>query len=146
MIRRPPRTTLSVTLFPYTTLFRSLRPLAHCSTTPQTARTLQYNASDRSNTGVQRLRPLAHCSTTPQTARTLQYNTSDRSHTAVQHLRPPAHCSTICWSTQIHGLKLYYLIRLEEIVYIRPLIAGITITIGVLRERSHCEFFAELPM
>src|SRR3546814_10554951 len=34
MIRRPPRSTLTDTLFPYTTLFRSAAPTAPCGTPP----------------------------------------------------------------------------------------------------------------
>src|SRR3546814_9898347 len=49
MIRRPPRSTRTDTLFPYTTLFRSLpaNSTGRCPTLPTTSRNLQDAPADR---------------------------------------------------------------------------------------------------
>src|SRR3546814_15971220 len=47
MIRRPPRSTRTDTLFPYTTLFRSCAPVFHCQPARRRAPTLQQFIADR---------------------------------------------------------------------------------------------------
>src|SRR3546814_2596697 len=60
MIRRPPRSTLTATLFPYTTLFRSIvarRQIAECIDGDGSARFSRYSSTSHAQFGVMLLDP-----------------------------------------------------------------------------------------
>src|SRR3546814_12441618 len=61
MIRRPPRSTRTDTLFPYTTLFRSM----------------ENNANNSENASKREFRPIFNATITPQSIETLQTSKGD---------------------------------------------------------------------
>src|SRR3546814_2118080 len=106
MIRRPPRSTRTDTLFPYTTLFRSTSTPPPLLSAHGTKRTLSLNASVNSQ-------PLAVPSAAPATTSRSEEHTSElqslmRISYAVFCLKKKRFCSHIVQGTNAATIDLFF--------------------------------------